>query len=294
MPTVSVDFTNLPHWVNDRFYPLFFDRNRWIISMGGAGSGKSYSQAQKIVYLTTAEKGHNYLVVRKTAKSNRTSTFPLLQSVINQWGLSEIFKINKTDLTITCVANGNEIRFAGLDDVEKLKSITFTNGPLTDIWIEEITETTEEQINQLNLRLRGIADVPFQITGTFNPISDRHWLKRRFFDRQNNNTTLLHTTYLDNQYLDAEYRQELENLKELDYNYYCIYALGKWGAIGDLVFSNYEIHEFDKNMYFDRVICGMDFGFNHKYAIEKIGVRDNELYFIEPQSDEYWPVAQVD
>src|SRR5699024_11467616 len=65
---------------------------------------------------------------------------------------------------------------------EKLKSITFPKGELTDIWIEEASEILEEDFNQLDVRLRG-KGAHKQMVLTFNPVSVLHWLKLRFFDK---------------------------------------------------------------------------------------------------------------
>ena len=164
---MKVDFSNLPQWMNKKYYQLLRDSNRLNIVYGGAGSGKSVFVAQRAVFRGSgAEPGHNLLIIRKVGRTNRISTFPQILSVIGQWGLNDLFKVNKSDLEITC-SNGNGIRFAGLDDVEKIKSVTFERGPVTDIWVEEATEITEADYNQLSLRLRGKARVPFQITPVF-------------------------------------------------------------------------------------------------------------------------------
>ena len=170
MQSINVNFADLPKWTNDIYYPLCFDNNRYNVLYGGAGSGKSHFQAQKVVYLATAEKGHNFLILRKTARSSRHSTFALICRIISEWGLNRIYNINKSDMTITCWPNGNMMIFAGLDDVEKLKSVTFPAGILTDIWVEEATECSERDITQLDLRLRGLAPVRFQMVLSFNPV----------------------------------------------------------------------------------------------------------------------------
>ena len=193
-----------------------------------------------------------------------------------------MFTENKTEKTITCNHNGNQIKFLGLDNIEKVKSITFENGVLTDVLIEEATETTEKDFNQLNLRLRGMAKVPFQITLLFNPISDTHWIKRRFFDNpgeKKDKITIHESTYLDNRFLDGEYKNELEALKLEDRVYYDVYCLGKWGSIGNLVFRNVEYNTCPyKPEDFDLILAGKDFGFNHYDATELIGIKDGNKY----------------
>jgi phage terminase large subunit len=277
-----IDFRTLPNWVNKKFYPLWFDRNRFLIIMGGAGSGKSVDSHRRVIYRVIAERGHNYIIIRKVGSANTISTIPLIRRCISDWDLWPLFRENKSMQIITCKTTGSQIKFLGIDDIEKLKSITFENGILTDILIEEATEITEQDFNQLNLRLRGQTSVPFQMTLLFNPISDTFWGKRRFFDNpgdKRDKITLHHSTYLDNRFLDSAYKNELEALKYEDRVYYDVYCLGKWGSIGSLVFRNvkYEACPY-KPQDFDMIIAGQDFGFNHYNAIELIGLKDGNKY----------------
>lgn len=279
---MKIDFSTLPHWLNKKFYPLWFDQHRFLVIKGGAGSGKSVDAHRRALYKSVSKKGHNILITRKIAASNDLSTYPLLKSCISDWNLWPIFKENKSNKTITNTYNGNQIKFMGLDDVAKLKSITFENGILTDILVEEATEITETDFNQLNLRLRGKAAVQFQMDLLFNPISDSHWMKKRFFDNpgpKRNKITIHESTYLDNRFLDADYVEELQALKYEDRVYYDIYALGKWGMIGNLVFRNVEFatcpYSFED---FDHVYAGMDFGYNHYHSNQLIGMKDGNKY----------------
>ena len=194
--------------------------------------GKSYFIAQRYIYKCLSGK-INLLVVRQTGKSNRDSTFALLVHVIRNWNVSELFTINQSNLRIKC-QNGNEIIFAGLDDTEKLKSTTFENGELTDIWIEEATETKEEDIQQLKIRMRG-GKSKKQMILSFNPINISHWIKKHFIDSKL--ATVVHTTYKDNKFLTDEDRKVLEAFKDTDPYYYQVYGLGEWGIIGKTYFN---------------------------------------------------------
>lgn len=278
MPKVKVDFSALPELMNDIPYGLIWNKDRFIISRGGSGSGKSVGHAQKIIYYTTAEPGRNTLVARKVSDTNRFSTFALLKKTIADFNLLSLYTIRESDMTIKCV-NGNQIVFKGLDFVDKLKSITFDRGILTDIWLEEASEFAEEDFDQLNLRLRGQSEHAFQMTLTFNPIDSMHWIKRKFFDEEMPNTAKVLSTYNDNRFLDAEYKKELEGLKDKNPYLYQVYACGEWGNAGDIVFQNarYERCPY-KEEDFDEVCVGMDFGFAHYHAIEKIGFKDGRAY----------------
>ena len=110
---------------NRAYLPYLDNEDRYLVIYGGSGSGKSYFIAERYVYKMLRQK-MNLLVVRATGKSNRDSTFALMKQIINRWGLSHLFKINESDMRIRNIYNSNEIVFSGLDDVEKLKSITFS------------------------------------------------------------------------------------------------------------------------------------------------------------------------
>jgi phage terminase large subunit len=227
---------------NKAFLPYLDNDSRYLVLYGGAGSGKSYFVAERWIYKLLKNSKFNLLVVRNTGKSNRDSTFALIKQIVTKWNLKKYFKINESDLRIKCLLNENEIIFAGLDDVEKLKSITFSKGELTDIWIEEASEILESDFNQLDVRLRG-AGTKKQIVISFNPIDVNHWLKRKFFDTKDDNTTVFHSTYKDNDFLDEDYKRLLESYKETDEYYYNVYCLGQWGVLGKTVFDAKKINE---------------------------------------------------
>ena len=140
---MEIDFSTLPAWINDSFMPLWTDRNRFILCKGGAGSGKSVDAHRRAVYRFIAEPGHNFIIVRKVERTLGISCIPLIRQCLSDWGLAPLVRENRSTRTMTCLHNGNQIKFTGLDDIEKIKSITFENGPLTDILIEEATEISE-------------------------------------------------------------------------------------------------------------------------------------------------------
>lgn len=217
------------------FVPLFKDQSRYQIAWGGAGSGKSHIVARKLLYRLLKEKDvkHNMLVIRKVDRTIKRSVFTLVRNIISRWGLVSEFGINLTDKTIIYKPTGSQIMFSGLDDVEKLKSIE----GVTSIWVEEATELLQEDFEQLDLRLRGDHGCLKQIIMTLNPISEQHWIKKIFFDDPISGVFTLKTTYLDNTFIDDEYKMVMENKKKTNPRYYGIYALGNWGTAEGLVFN---------------------------------------------------------
>ena len=219
---------------NDVYLPYLDNWDRYLVFYGGGSSGKSYFIAQLLVFRLLHPYRYNLLIVRQTGDTNRKSTFPLMKQVISNWNLGEHFKINESDMRIVCKLTNNEVAFAGLDDVEKIKSITFANGELTSIWIEEATECAESDINQLKVRLRG-GKSKKQMILSFNPINIQHWIKGHFID--SGLATVCFSTYKDNKFLSDDDRKALEDLKYTDEYTYRVYCLGEWGILGKTVFD---------------------------------------------------------
>jgi phage terminase large subunit len=282
---VRVDFSRLPELTNRAYYPYLHDFRRFQVLKGGAGAGKSVHISEKIVYNTLLHRGYNGLACRKVGRDNHDSTFAEVNRTIARWNLGELFEVNRSRGAeeITCTLNGNRLIFRGMDDVEKVKSITFPTGDLVYVWYEEANQGSVEDLRQLNLRLRGkTGEVPKHIMMSFNPIDVDCWLKTEFFDTPMSPERgyVLETTYRDNRFLDDEYKAELERLKDVDMYYYRVYVLNEWGSRNTArVFQNLCLEDFDIPDYqLSNLRYGVDFGFNHASAYEGMGFKDGELY----------------
>lgn len=271
--------------------PCFKEVNRsdkrYIVMKGSAGSGKSVDTAQNYILRLMQDKGRNLVCVRKADITNRDSTYAELTGAIyRMFGdkAEAYWTIKQSPLQLTCKANGNQIIFRGVNDKkqrEKLKSITFQKGKLTDVWIEEATELTQADFEIIDDRLRGVLPEGqfYQIRMTFNPVNKNHWIKKVFFDMPDENVLTHHSTYLMNRFCDDAYKARMERRKQVDPDGYRIYGLGEWGEIGGLILSNYVIEEFDASPeFFDYMVNAQDFGFNHADCIGEVGFRDGELY----------------
>jgi phage terminase large subunit len=274
--TYSIDLSDLESLMTPKGYEVLKIDSRYLISYGGAGSSKSYSTAQKILFRLLTEESHRFLIVRKTARSLKRSVFQLFRDIISQWELSELFAVNLTDLTITCKGNQNQIIMSGLDDVEKLKSI----AGITGIWIEESTEITEDDFTQLDLRLRGHTSNYKQIILTFNPVSSQSWIKKRFFDHTDPQATIIHSTFDDNQFIDNEYKNILAELAGQNKNLFNVYAKGLWGSRKGLIYTDYTlVDELPKDYEFRTY--GIDFGYNHPQTLVEVRTIGNSIYVQE-------------
>lgn len=254
------------------FNPVYYEhqlknQNRYQIYFGGSSSGKSFSLAQRTV-LDVLQGQRNYLIVRNVQNTLKRSCLNEIIKAINNWKLGQYFSINKSDMIITCKLNNRQILFCGLDDPEKVKSITPIYGIITDIWVEEATEVEYKAVKQLDKRLRGQSDVVKRLTLSFNPILKDHWLYTEYFDIwedgkqyvEKDNVSILKTTYKDNKFLTEDDINALEN--ETDQYYYEVYTLGNWGILGAVVFKNYRVEDFsDIEKTFDNYRHGVDWGF---------------------------------
>lgn len=255
----AINAVYMPHLLgNDHRYQIFF---------GGSSSGKSVFLATRTVL--DCMQGRNILVLRNVARTLRGSCWNEIYKAISRMGLVAYFAISKSDMTITCTENGAQILFAGLDDVEKIKSITPQKGVLTDIWTEEATEISYEDYKQLDKRLRGESRHTKRLTLSFNPVYKTHWIYREFFGiwddaktyAESGAVSILKTTYKDNRFLTADDRAALEN--EKDPYFREVYTLGNWGVLGDVIFRNWHTEDLQPlSAAYPLRYFGLDFGFS--------------------------------
>lgn len=257
LPQSAVNACYLKHLFSDIRYQIYF---------GGASSGKSCFLATRAVLDTL--QGRNTLVCRAVGKTLRTSAWNEVTKAASRLNLASCFQFNRTDMTVTCRQNGAQMIFCGLDDVEKIKSISPARGALTDVWIEEATEVAYKDFKQLDKRLRGQTAFKKRMTLSFNPVYKTHWLYREFFsdwqDGKNEligeELTILKTTYRDNAFLTEDDRRALEN--ERDPYFRSVYTDGDWGVMGDVIFPRFVQEDLSARFQSEeRLRCGLDFGF---------------------------------
>jgi phage terminase large subunit len=155
-------------------------KGRYVVLIGGSGSGKSYEIADRILDRMKNEPKTRILCVRAQRNQVSESQFPLLKSRSTQEYRSGFGKKESRGDEEINHTNGAQTIFSGLDDVEKLKSIF----DITSVWIEEADQVEEKDVQELDRRLRGYKEGVMQIYLTFNPVSVLSYLKKRFFDNR--------------------------------------------------------------------------------------------------------------
>lgn len=248
----------LSKWILPVYWPYVRDyTTRFNVYYGGAGSGKSHFVAQKIL-LKCLQYKRKLLVVRKVGNTLKDSVWAMFLKLLYQMP-AVIKTINKSEYTIELI-NGSVILFKGLDDPEKIKSIE----GITDIVVEEASELTEDDFDQLNLRLRANCGM-LQIHLMFNPVSKANWVYKRFFENgAPEDTVIIHTTYKDNPYLPQEYIDSLLRLERTNPAYYKIYVLGDFATLDKLVFPVKTVRLVSQEEVKDLLFwIGMDFGYTN-------------------------------
>jgi phage terminase large subunit len=268
---MQVDLTDYENQIQPSYRSILWDKTRELMFCGGAGAGKSYSIAQKVIYRCISEPNTTHLVCRKTARSNRISTHPLICGIMDRYGLTSLYSTNKTDLTIVFHEPINSIiYFVGLDDVEKLKSIV----DLTSIWVEEASEITEDDYRQLQLRLRGGVGDYHQLISSTNPVGGkRHWIYRHFFQRDPGpNTKVLLSNVYHNQYADESYIDALEAIKRENPTLGKIYLDGDFADMVGQIFEYDTFPHYNPFLYKYPHYIGLDFGYNDPTAVVSVRV----------------------
>lgn len=242
------------------------------ITNGGAGSGKSVFICQKLIVKAMTSR-RKILVIRKVGRTIKDSVYELITSYLKKWGIWQYCKPNLSTFTIE-LSNGSTFLFKGMDDSEKIKSI----ADITDIWVEEATELTQDEYTQLDLRLRALAP-NLQYIVSFNPVSKANYVFKKWFAPDAyipDNTMILKTTYRDNRFLPQTYIKALEEKIHTDPTYYRIYALGEFASLDKLIYNNWKVEEFDHAAINGELMCGLDFGFVNSLTAFTASICDKE------------------
>ena len=248
----------LSKWILPAYWPYVKDyTTRFNVYYGGAGSGKSHFVMQKLLLKCLSFK-RKLLVVRKVGNTLKDSVWAMCLKLLYQMP-AVIRSINKSEYTIELI-NGTIILFKGFDDPEKIKSIE----GITDIVVEEASELTEDDFDQLNLRLRANCGM-LQIHLMFNPVSKANWVYKRFFENGTpEDTVIIHTTYKDNPYLPKEYVDSLLRLERTNPAYFKIYVLGAFATLDKLVFPVKTVRLIGQQETKDLPFwIGLDFGYTN-------------------------------
>lgn len=263
----------ISYFVGDGYKDFWKFKGRYRVCKGSRASKKSKTAA--LWFISNLSKAKysqaNLLVVRKTFRTLKDSCFTELKWAINRLGLQDTWQPKESPLEIENLETGQKIYFRGLDDPLKVTSITVDVGVLCWLWIEEAYEiSSEADFDTLDESIRG--EMPpglfKQVTLTFNPWNEHHWIKKRFFDAPPDPDILAMTTnYLCNEWLDAADKKVFETMKKNNPRRYRVAGLGDWGIVDGLVYENWEEKLFSidevRKLPGIRSAFGLDFGYTN-------------------------------
>ena len=251
-------------------------RTRYLVVKGSRGSGKSTTVYRNLIlkmlyYWNKYKICPSALIIRQWYTTHADSTVIEIKKAIKALHVEHEFKSIKSPWRFEHKKSGAQIIFRGMDDPTKLTSIN-ASTPLCFCIIEEAFELrSEEDFDKLDLSIRGeLPDFLYhQISLIFNPYSDKHWLKKRFFDVTDPTITALTKTYMDNQFIqkDVGFMTIMETMKTQNPKKYNILGLGNWGIAEGLVFDNWCVQLFD----YQKMLTAKSYLNNKKYKL-KIGL----------------------
>ncbi len=263
-------------------------KKRYRVLKGGKGSKKSATTALNFIYRLMREENTNLLVVRQVMNTHRDSTFAQLKWAQERLNVSHLWNNTVSPLEMVYKPTGQKILFRGFDDVLKLASTTVSKGYLNYVWIEEAFEIANEaDFDLLDLSVpRGKLPSPLykQTTVTFNPWSEGHWLKKRFFDKTPDNAEVFSTNYLVNEFLDETDRTVFEKMKLTNPRKYDVAGLGNWGVSEGLVFENWQVGQITvpkAEEYKWKSFFGLDYGYTNDptaFVAFKANPIDKEIF----------------
>lgn len=264
---------------------------RYRVLKGGKASKKSTTTALNLIYRLMKYENSNLLVVRQVMNTHRDSTFAQLKWAQERLGVEHLWANTVSPMEMTYKPTGQKILFRGFDDVLKIASATVSYGYLNFVWIEEAFEIGDESdFDKLDLSVpRGKIPPPLfkQTTITFNPWSDTHWLKKRFFDKEQKNCEVFSTNYLTNEFLDHTDREIFERMKNENRRKYEVAGLGNWGISDGLVFENWSVGkvsiESDEE-YLWKSFFGLDYGYTNDptaFVAFKVNPIEKKIYIFD-------------
>ena len=255
------------------FAEMFRATNSIIVQRGGARSSKTHSIIQYLLWRLTNEPNCKILVTRKTMPALKITVYKDFVDLLKAYGYYQYCDHSLSNHTITYRPNNAFVAFISIDNPERIKSSEWNV-----IHLEEANEYKYRDFTILKTRLSAPTAIGNKLILSLNPESALHWIKQKVVNREKDCLEIV-SNYKDNPFLSKEYIQILEDLQEMDLNAYNILALGEWGVLSNVIYSNYVVD--DKPEEFEDKVYAIDFGYNAPTSVVYIGMKDEEFYIKE-------------
>jgi phage terminase large subunit len=240
------------------------DKVRFIFNQGGSRSSKTYSICQMLIVYCLSNPKKGVSIIRKSFPTLRASIMRDFFSIMKELELYDERSHSRTEHIYT-FDNGSWVEFFSIDDEQKVR------GRKRDIlFCNEANEIEFDEFNQLVMRTTG------KVIMDYNPSDTEHWI----YDIINqDNSVLVKSTYKDNPFLTKEQVEYIENLINVDENYYKIYALGERPTSQSRIYTHFK--QYVDDLQYEDFCYGLDFGFNHPSALILTNFKDNKIFVKE-------------
>ena len=295
---------SVPDLVGQAYGDFWNFTGRYRVCKGSRNSKKSVTTSLNFILRLMHTPKANLLVVRRVEKTLRQSSFNQLLQAIYRLGVEDFWSWTVSPMEMTYKPTGQKIFFRGFDNPMGLTSITVQQGYLTWVWIEEAYEIqSEADFDMLDESIRGYSEnIPKQITITFNPWNEHHWLNKRFFQgnpvvrrqydkngeemartrmSEDGQVMAKTTNYKCNEWTDKNDIMLFNRMKEQNPRRYNVAGLGNWGISEGLVYENWREEEFDYKDILSRDgakhMVGLDFGYTNDPTAFVFLIVDNDM-----------------
>jgi len=258
------------------YKPLWKQDSRYYFLRGGRGSGKSWAVADFLLVELLKNPNLNLVCLREVQKSIKHSSKKLLTDRINTLGLNDYFEVLLTEIRLK---RGNGIIiFNGLQDhtVDSIKSLEGFHL----CWVEEAQTITSYSLELLIPTIR--ADKS-KIFFTYNPKNETDAIEMLRDEKENK--IVIHSTYLDNNYVPKTIIQEAEEMKQKRLSKYNHIYLGQYGDSEGIIFENVDVRVIreDEVRGFE-CVQGLDFGYTNDptaFCVNYIDEANKMLYVFD-------------
>jgi len=238
------------------------DGYRVIVHQGGTRSGKTYGIQDLLIGLAYTTK-QSISVCSISLPHLKKGAMRDWRELMEAKGNYNPLAHNMTD-QLYQYPLGSYIEFFGVDDAKRVR------GPGRDVLhINEANLLSLETARQLMIRTKKT------VIMDYNPADEFHWIYDEIIPRKD--CKFIQTTYKDNPFLSRQQKAEIEQLKDIDPNFWKVYGLGERGTAQATIYHKFET--IDKIPEHLDYCFGLDFGFNHPNALVKVAYEEKKLYF---------------
>lgn len=252
-----------------------YEPTRYKVIQGGMSAGKTYAILTLLIGYAMSYKESKITVVGLSYSHLKDGAMSDFKNVMKEANIWEPLRWNITDSQYT-FPNSSVIQFRSVDKMG-------ARGPRRDVlFVNEANGISYEVFKQMADRSRDFSIIDYNPSAEF-------WAHTELVKKQADKTSFLVLTFLDNEALSTQERENILENKPKDgeepSNWWIVYGLGQIGSLEGNVYKGWELAT-DAEQVADGsklVRYGLDFGFsNDETALVAIYDRgDKKLGLVE-------------